>query len=137
VRFVVEGAPRTKKNSQRIARVKGRPILLQSRQHDAWAEAAILQLRSQYPRAVRIVEVDRARGVVTQGYGPIRSPLNLRALIYRDRSVGDLGNYLAAVCDALERAGVVENDRLIGGFDGSRLLVDRERPRVEIELSPL
>jgi len=119
--FTIEGAPRTKKNSQRIARVKGRPIVLQSRQHDAWAQGAILQLRSQWRRCDWAVDF----------------AVNLRAHVYRDRAVGDLLNYLAAVSDALEAAGVVANDRLIVSLDGSRLLVDRARPRVEIELSPV
>lgn len=124
MRFIIEGAPRTKKNHQRIIRVKGRPVIAQAKTADAWENAAILQLQSQ---AHGFRGDMRCSGV----------PLNLRALVYRDANTGDLGNYLAAVCDALERAGVVDNDRWILGFDGSRLLVDRARPRVEIELSPL
>lgn len=124
MRFVIEGAPRTKKNHQRIIRVKGRPVIAQAHTADAWERTAVLQLQAQ---AHGFRANMRCSGV----------PLNLRALVYRDRAVGDLGNYLAAVCDALERGGVVDNDRWILGFDGSRLLVDRARPRVEIELTPL
>lgn len=118
--FTILGAPRTKKNSQRIAKTSvGRPFILQSRASDAWSKAAIIQLRSQLARA------------------PIAVPVNLRALVYRDRAVGDLGNYLAGICDVLEAATVVVNDKWILGFDGSRLLIDRVRPRVEIELTSL
>lgn len=122
--LVIHGAPRTKKNSQRIARGRaGRPFVMQSRQHDAWAIAAVLQLRAAWRRSMH--------------GGPLLMAVNLRARIYRERRVGDLGNYLAAICDALERAGVVHNDRLIEGFDGSRMLLDRHAPRVELELTPL
>ena len=124
MRFVIEGAPRTKKNHMRIVRVRGGPVPIQAASHDAWSRAAILQLQSQC-HGLRANM--RCEGV----------PLNLRALVYRDRAVGDLGNYLAAVCDALERAAVVADDKWIMGFDGSRLLIDRARPRIEIELAPL
>lgn len=117
--FVVLGAPRTKKNSMRI--VGGpRARLIQSAAAMRWADGAVLQLRSGW-----------------RGRVPLAAPVNLAARVYRDRATGDLGNYLAAVCDALERAGVVVNDRWITQFDGSRLLVDKRNPRVEIVLTRL
>jgi Holliday junction resolvase RusA-like endonuclease len=123
LRLVIEGAPRTKKNSQRILRGRGgRPFVAQSKQHDAWANAAVLQLRSATRR---------------QGWPftlPIVAPVNVRALVYRARAVGDLLNYLAAVSDALEAAGVVQDDKLCVSWDGSRLLKDAARPRIEITL---
>ena len=126
MKLIVIGAPRTKKTSQRIMRSRsGGSFIAQSEQHNAWAESAILQMRGQAMR-------QRPRSA-----GPMEIPVNLHALVYRDRNVGDLGNYLAAICDALERADVVANDRLIGGFDGSRLLVDAKNPRIELELTPL
>lgn len=126
--FVINGRPVTKKNSQRIMRGKnGQPFVAQSVNAKTWEENAIIQLRTQLYHA-------RQRGPVA---APLGIPVNLRALVYRERATGDLGNFLSAVCDALERAGVVTNDRLILGFDGSRLRIDRERPRVEIELTAL
>ena len=92
----------------------------------------MLQLQARHHEAA-------AQSLLNLGYPgqPCAVPVNLCATVYRAKNVGDLGNYLAAVCDALEKAGVVENDRLIGGFDGSRLLTDPKRPRVEIALRPL
>ncbi len=119
--FTVHGAPRTKKNHTRILRVRGRVVVAQAESHEAWANAAILQLRA------------RSHGLPEW----VRGPVNLRALIYRERDTGDLGNYLAAVCDALQEAGVVQNDREVRGFDGSRLLKDAKSPRIEITLTPL
>jgi len=132
VRFVVEGAPRTKKTSNRVVRAGKRLRVLPSAQHQAWAESAILQLRAQYRTAAREHFVPpRWNGE------PADVPMKLRATVYRDANRGDLIGYLQAICDALEKAGVVENDRLIEAFDGSRQLVDRARPRVEIELTAL
>lgn len=114
------GPPRTKKNHQRIGRVHGRPVIFQARTAEAWEEIAVIQL-----------------GAVWKRRPPLAHQVSLRALVYREKDTGDLGNYLAAVCDALERAGIVANDKLIRSFDGSRLLIDRVNPRVELELDAL
>lgn len=116
--YVIKGPPRTKKNHQRIAKRKdGVPFILQAKTATAWAKSAVWQLQAQHT-----------------GQPPFRDPVNLSARVYRDRATGDLVNYLQAISDALEAAGVVENDRLIVSFDGCRLLKDAERPRVELEL---
>lgn len=122
VRLVIEGPPRTKKNSLRRIKRGRRVFTVPSEAHEAWEATAVPQL------------VRQSRGL-TQWAIHGRA-VNMRALVYRDRAVGDLLNYLAAISDALERAGVVANDKLIASVDGSRLLLDRERPRVEIELTP-
>lgn len=116
MRIVLDGAPRTKKNSQRILRVGGRRIVAPSRQFKAFEEACLWQLRSW-----------RAE--------PIDGLVACAATFYRDRAVGDLNNFTAAIADILEKAGVLTNDRLIRSWDGSRLEVDRARPRVEVLLS--
>ena len=118
--FTILGPPITKKNSARIGRTRdGRPFILQSKPHEKWVKSAVTQLRRQ------------AGGVM------MMSPVTMAAKVYRQKRIGDLGNYLAAVCDALEEAGIVANDRLIQSFDGSRLLHDKENPRVEIKIEPM
>lgn len=49
----------------------------------------------------------------------------------------DLVNLLQATCDILVKAGIIEDDssKVIAGHDGSRVLYDKENPRVEITLS--
>ena len=133
MKFTIEGAPRTKKNGMRIVKTRSRARLIQSRAAMKWADDAILQLRSQLHRTV--THIDYKRGIVAAG-GTTITPQNMRAVVYRDRAVGDLLNFLAAISDALERAGVVSDDKLIVSVDGSRLALDRKRPRVEIELLP-
>lgn len=122
--FVIEGRPVTKKNSPRILRSKvGRPFVAPSAQSQRWQrDAAIEMLRT------------RRRAGWTKAYDV---PVNLRALIYRDRDVGDLDNYIALICDTLEDGGIVTDDKLVRAHDGSRLLIDRARPRVEITITEL
>lgn len=115
-RLTITGPPVTKKNSQQMAqnRKTGKWFPVQSPQLRAWTERAVWELRDQWRQPVLTV------------------PVNMAAVIYRQRATGDLLNYLAAVSDALEAAGVVENDRLIVGLEGCRLEKDSNRPRVEV-----
>lgn len=128
MKFVILGRPVTKKNSVRIARTKaGQPFVMPSKQASRWQRDAAIELLRQYRNGYKC----------QAGVAAFTQPVNLCALVYRDRNVGDLDNYIAAICDALEKAGIVANDKLIQGHDGSRLLIDRVRPRVEITLGPL
>ncbi len=119
IKLVVFGAPRTKKNHSRLVRAGRRLRLLPSAAHERWARSAIAQQRSQWREP------------------PLVAPVAVRATFYRERNVGDLVNYLQALADALEAAGVVANDRLIASWDGSRLGKDTGRPRIELELALL
>lgn len=116
-RLVILGAPRTKKNHSRVIRSRRRLRIVPSAAHEAWARSAIPQLRSQWQQP------------------PLIGRVAVRALFYRERNVGDLVNYLQALADALEHAGVVQNDRLIVSWDGSRLLKDASSPRIEVEIT--
>ena len=120
--LVVPLAPRTKKNHSRIVRVKGRPIIIPSAQHEAWFKAALLAVRLQW-RAL--------------GEEAFARPCAVSATFYRDRATGDLLNYCQALADLLQAAGVVEDDKFIASWDGSRAQVDRERPRIELHISPM
>lgn len=66
---------------------------------------------------------------------PIAVPCNVAATFYRDANRGDALGYYQALADILERARVVENDRLIESWDGSRLELDRQNPRVELVIT--
>lgn len=120
--FMILGAPRTKKNHGRRIKRGLRIFHVPSQACTDWTEAAVLQLRAQN----RLV----------QGTWPYESRVNVRALIYRDANRGDAVGYYQAIADALEAAGVVEDDKLCVSWDGSRMFVDKARPRVEIVLEP-
>jgi Holliday junction resolvase RusA-like endonuclease len=115
-RLTILGPPRTKKNYSRIVRAGRRFRLLPSAAHEGWARSAMAQL---------------------QGWrrSPLADGVAVKAFIYRERKTGDLINYLQALADALERAGVVQNDRQIMSWDGSRLDKDARRPRIEVDIT--
>ena len=126
IAFTIAGAPRTKKTHNNAHRTgapcrccgmrRGHLRVGPSPQYVAWAETFT-------------AEVLRQRLVLK-----LSGPLTVRALFYRDRAIGDLTGYLQALGDALQKAGVIENDRQILSWDGSRLLKDAAHPRVEVEI---
>lgn len=69
---------------------------------------------------------------------PIDTPVNVKCLFYMPtaRRV-DLVNLLEAACDVLVTAGVLADDNsgIVVSHDGSRVLLDRDRPRTEIYIT--
>jgi Holliday junction resolvase RusA-like endonuclease len=120
--FTILGRPITKKNSLRIVRhpKTGNPIPIQSKAHEAW-------FRASKPQA-NLVHAQLRR--------TITEPVHVRALFYLERCIGDINNYQAALADLLERAGILANDRQIVSWDGTRLLKDAKRPRIDVEIAP-
>jgi Holliday junction resolvase RusA-like endonuclease len=134
--FVIHGPPRTKKNSQRIVSIGpmcrtcgkrgGFPKVLPSEAYEQWQSAA---LRECVPIKIALLRC----GFVL----PISDPISVEALIYRERNVGDLSNYLEAVGDMLQAAGIITDDKIIEDWDGSRRLKDAADPRVGIYITIL
>lgn len=119
MKFTIDGPPATKKNGMRPWKRGNRTFLIPSETATSWARSAVQQLQAQLCA------------------NPIDYPVSLNAQIFRKKRTGDLGNYLAAICDALESSEIVENDKWILSFDGSRLRSDTCNPRVEIELTEM
>lgn len=121
--FTVSGAPRAKKNSMRLVKHRGRIIPIPSKAWMKWASEALI-------RTGAIETQLRLNATET-----IRVPVNCRALFYCDtaRSV-DIVNLMEGLADLLEKRGVIENDRQIIQWDGTRKFIDRENPRVEVVL---
>lgn len=86
-----------------------------------------------------------ARGVTL----PIEGPVSVRALIYRDADRGDWNGFTDAIADILQEPifegrkvkrkgiGIITNDKNIEHWDGTRRLIDRDNPRVEITISTI
>ena len=64
----------------------------------------------------------------------------MKAVYYMpNRRRVDLVNLMEATCDILVKAGVLADDcaAVVAGPDGSRVLLDRKRPRVEITITEM
>ena len=120
-RATLKGAPRTKKNHQQILKNRsGRPFVAPSKEFLVYQEQCLWQIRT--PQR------------------SISEAVNVKAVYYMpDRRRVDLTNLLEATDDILVKAGVLADDcaAVVAGHDGSRVLLDRKNPRVEIEIAEM
>ena len=146
VALVVFGAPRTKKTHNVLRRSLGhggRPAVFPSAAWRRWVkEATFAELRYGEVLNLPVLPSDAVKRMLWAArirsaplhYFPLERPVNCRARFFRDADRGDLLGFEQGLADLLEVRGLITNDRLIVGWDGSVLLVDRARPRVELEL---
>lgn len=114
--------PRTKKNSQRI----------------------VINPRTKAPMILpdpKYKEFEREAGwFLSKRPEPIKEKVNVKCTFYRDsRRMCDLTNLLEAIDDILVKYGILADDNfnIIAGHDGSRVKVDKEHPRTEIEITAM
>ena len=121
VEITIPLRPFTKKNSSRIVKTKsGVPFLIPSAAYE------------QYER-------DCAAFIRCKGL-EVSCPINIRALFYIDADRKcDLSNYFEAIADILVHYHVIEDDhrKIVAGWDGSRIYVDRANPRTVVTLEPI
>ena len=135
--FVVHGPPCSKKRGKGALlhpfRGKGKPqycpickrkllaVVINSSTAERWQRKAVAELESQWK------------------FEPIPKtiPINARIVSYLPTArLIDADNLYAGPGDALQEAGILEDDCSIVSHDGSRRLIDRKNPRAEITLTP-
>lgn len=119
LKFTIPLVPITKKNHQQIRRSfsTGKPYISQSEQYKQYENDALWLI----PK----------RGIA------IDFPVNVKCLFYvPTRGRCDLVGHLQSIDDILVKAGVLADDnyRIIASHDGSRVLVDKNAPRTEVEI---
>lgn len=123
--ILIPGTPGIKKNSRKIMinRRTGNHFIGKNERAASAEHLAIMILKDQKNKL----------GIKTIDY-----PVNVKFSFYLPtRRLPDLDNLFGLPNDALEKSGIIENDKLIGGFDGSRRYYDSNNPRTEIEITPL
>lgn len=113
--------------------VQGRPRIFPSKKWREWIRDA------------------RIRFATTSPFEIIDYPVNCEAIFYRERNAGDAVGYYQGLADFLEiclfcrkkkcscraRATVMEDDKWIVSWNGSRMEKDKDNPRVEVALAPI
>ena len=112
--------PKTKKNSQQIINnpKTGRAMIIQSKEYRQYEHDAGFFLKK-IPK-------------------PIATPVNVKCVFYRKNAIRcDQSNLTAAIDDILVKYGILSDDnfKIIASHDGTRVYVDRDNPRTEIEIS--
>lgn len=132
--LLVLGAPRTKKNHGAVIIRGKRKYHVPSAAWMTWVATAQISTFRPTPCAQWPDSTTEYRFL---GARPLTDiDVNCRALFYRDADRGDAVGYYQGLADLLQKRGVIVNDVQLVSWDGSRLLKDAERPRVEIELTP-
>ena len=121
LKIIIPGKPITKKNSQRIFRKSnGTPFIVPSKKYKEYEEIAGYYIK--------------CKGKM------LCDPVCVRCEYFMpDRRHVDLCNLLEASCDILTRYRVIADDHsgIVASHDGSRVLVDRDNPRVEITITTM
>lgn len=133
VEFALLGPPRTKKTSDRLDLRGDRPKKLPSKPHEKWFDNAMSQLPPITTRLLRQVQL------------PLQGRYWITAYFYLENAIeGDLLGYEQALADWLQMptqarngAGIITDDRFIDSWDGSRRLLDRANPRIEVTIRVL
>lgn len=119
VKFTIEGQPITKKNSQRIVTVHGRPMIIPSKQYKQYEKDCMAFMPM----------------IDTIDY-----PINIKATFYmKTKRRVDLVNLEQALNDILVHYGVIEDDNntILVSMDGSRVSYDKSNPRTEVEITEI
>lgn len=134
--FTIVGPPRTKKTSAQIVQAMGRAVLVPSEAHKKWFREAMMSAP-----IIRTKLIDQGIPL------PLRNQVSIAALFYRERNTGDAVGYYQALGDFIQApkhkhgkttrrgAGIIDDDRQIRDWDGSRLMKDASNPRIEVTMT--
>jgi Holliday junction resolvase RusA-like endonuclease len=119
MKFIIPLQPTTKKNSQQIIYVKGKPIIIQNK---------------------RYIQFEKDCKWFIPKIDTIDYPINIKYTFYRkDRHICDLNGLIQALDDILVKYKVIldDNYKIVVGHDGSRIQIDKENPRIEVEINEI
>lgn len=123
IKFSIPVAPKTKKNGMQIIQIKGRNILIPSKQYRQFEKDCL-------PYLYRVKDT----------VGVINYPVNVQCIFFTEtkRKI-DLPNLLNAVDDAMVKSGLIIDDNrdIIAGHDLSRVYHDKYSPRIEIKITEM
>lgn len=119
--YVIDGRPVSGKNHTEIAinRATGQRFVRIGKRARQWQADAIRQLVEQRGRR-----------------RTFREPVYVEYIAYQTSDIADIDNLEAALFDALKKALVIEDDRLIHDHRG-RKAIDALRPRFEVMIRKL
>ncbi len=121
MQIIIPITPVTKKTHQQIVKVKGRLMVIPSKQYREY-EKACAEFIPQMP------------------FNMFDCPVNVECVYYMPtkRRV-DLVNLEESTLDVLVKYGILKDDNcnIVASMDGSKVLYSKENPRTEIEITEL
>jgi len=121
--LTLDGRPTTKKTSQNVVMIKGRPRVLSSKRYIEFEKKAKVPFESAW---------------IGKGKEPMDFGVAITMRVWLDSwVVGDHTGYMQALGDILEKWGIIANDSWIAWENGSEHWfggVDKDNPRTEITI---
>jgi Holliday junction resolvase RusA-like endonuclease len=120
--YTITGNPIVKKNTQKVIHRGGRSFVVYSAQYRGWMNNAMDELALQ-----------------KRPDQPIDQPILLVCKFFmQTKRIVDLSALYEGVQDTLVKMEILADDNfnIVVGHDGSRVLLDRKNPRVEIAIIP-
>jgi len=128
LRFLIDGQAMSKKRNWCPMWVKGRPRIGLSAKYKAWEKDAVEYLWLQKHRYGSNMLVP---------WVPIAEPVLVKMHFFlKGKRKIDLSNLYQGPEDALQAAGILQNDEVIAGHDGSRRHYGVDNPHVTITITP-
>ena len=120
MKILIPVNPRSKKNSQEIVfnRKTGHRMVIQNKRYTEFEK----ECKKHMPQLETSIDY----------------PINLKCrFLVADARKRDLANYIEAIQDVLVKYKVIEDDNynIISSLDGCSMEIDRENPRIEIEIT--
>lgn len=134
--FTITGNPYVKKSNQRIQIRGRRPVKVNTKRYNEWREDALRQLEKLGFDPQFKIKKKMGQSVQAQ----IDYPVNLKIIFYKEtRGAVDLSALYEGIQDVLVEVGCLEDDNynIVAGHDGSRVRVDKQNPRMEIEITKM
>jgi len=119
--YVIYGHPYVKKSNMKLVKRGKKLVRIPTPNYQEWAKEAHKQ-------------IDKHMNPAT----PIDYPINLQCHFYvRTYGVVDLSALYEGIQDELVKKGILADDnfKIVASHDGSRVFVDPDDPRMEIEIS--
>lgn len=120
LKFIIPGRPISKSNFK-LSNIKGK----------TW-----MPHKGKYSKYV--VYENLISGIINETYkgSPIEgNVITVLKLYFPNKVMGDVHNYPKSICDGIEKSGIIKNDKQLKPFIILDF-IDKENPRVEIELYP-
>ncbi|MCC0728444.1 RusA family crossover junction endodeoxyribonuclease [Clostridioides sp. ZZV14-6045] len=125
LKIFVTGRPISKSNFK-ISGTNGKPIMPAKGKY------------SKYREYEELVSWSSVKAISTSKYKNTKFNENLATVIklyFPDKRNRDIHNYPKSICDGIEKSGIIKNDKLLKPVIIMDF-IDKENPRVEIELYP-
>lgn len=133
--IVINGHPYVKKNQGKVVGIGKKTRKINSPQYNSWHSEAKRQFNWMGYNA----QFKEEKKLNPELEAIINFPVNVQMKFFLKRNmIVDMSNLYEGILDTLVEVGILKDDswHIVASHDGSGVAVDKERPRIEITITP-